>query len=106
MTAADDQLRDPVARQLDELLTGELATDGDRATVRLSRYFQRNGAATQQRERLWVEIQARYLARQSGVERDGRAALLTAGAPVPASPLPCSCSGSSTTAGGAWTPTL
>lgn len=81
MTSAFDQLRDQVGRQLDELLSGKLATTGERATIRLPRYFQRNGTATQQREQLWVEIQARYLARQSGVERDGRAALLTAGAP-------------------------
>lgn len=81
MTAADDGLRDQVARQLDELLTGPLATNGERATIQLSRYFLGNGTPTIERDRLWDQIEERYLARQAGVEREGRAALLTAGAP-------------------------
>jgi len=41
----------------------------------------RHSRPTPERDRLWTDIHQQYLARQSGVERDGRAALLTAGAP-------------------------
>lgn len=80
MTAPAPELRDQVARQLDELFSGPLASNGALAGRLLARHLS-HGVPTPQRLRVWNEIQERYLARQPGVERDGRAALLTAGAP-------------------------
>jgi predicted kinase len=80
VTAAEAGLRDEVARQLDELLNGPLASNGARATALLARNL-RHSRPTPERDRLWTDIHQQYLARQSGVERDGHAALLTAGAP-------------------------
>lgn len=81
MSSPDAELREQVARQLDELLSGPLATNGPRATIQLARYFLRDDNPTIERDRLWDQIEERYLALQAGVALDGRAALLTAGAP-------------------------
>ena len=80
MSGHDAELRDRIAGQLDELLSGPLASNGERATALLARHLSR-GAPTPARRRFWDEIEDRYLVRQSSVARDGRAALLTAGAP-------------------------
>lgn len=79
--AGDVERRAQVARQLDELLSGPLAANGRRATIQQAANFVRNGRPDNARHALWKRIEADYLARQSDVERGGRAALLTAGVP-------------------------
>ena len=77
---ADSELRDRVAAQLNELLSGQLAGNGTRATAWLARHMA-GGQPTAERTRVWRNIEDRYRARQPQVTREGRAALLTAGAP-------------------------
>lgn len=79
--AGDAERRTQVARQLEQLLTGPLAPNGRRATIAQAMNFGRDGRTTTERDALWKRIEADYLARQSDVERGGRAALLTAGVP-------------------------
>jgi hypothetical protein len=81
LSKAGTELRDTVADQLDALLTGPLSPTSLRVIALAARHLIRGSAPTPQRLRLWREIEDRYLARQSGIERDGRAALVTAGPP-------------------------
>lgn len=74
-------LRARVAAQLDRMLwSADLDARGPRASVMIAANY-RHGARTPARERLWSGMAERYLARQSAVIREGRAALLTAGVP-------------------------
>jgi hypothetical protein len=77
---ADSRLRDQVAAQLEELLSGRLTGSGSPAAALLAARMP-GGRPTPARQRAWRVIEDRYRARQPQVTREGRAALLTAGAP-------------------------